>query len=93
MPYRAVSVTVVTAGSGQVAGSLRSSWPRAGAPPAVRAGARGGAGKYITRSQRSRPVTSTGRSAQQPGQPGQVIAGIEDDDDVRVALAASARPR
>jgi len=50
-------------GSGQVAGpaSLSPGPCRDGRPFAP--GARGGAGKYITRSERSRPSSSTGRSA------------------------------
>ena len=66
VPYRAVSVTAVTAGSGQVAGSAKASLcPCRGRRPPVEAGraGSGGAGKYITRSLRSRPVTSAGRSA------------------------------
>ena len=65
VPYRAVSVTVAATGAGQVFGSasLNAAPCRGGRPP-VPAGpaGRGGAGKYITRSLRSRPATSTGRS-------------------------------
>ena len=63
IPYRDVSVLVVTCGSGQVAGSASAS-----SPPCLRGrpmtpGRRAGAGSCITRSARSRPSTSTGRSA------------------------------
>jgi hypothetical protein len=52
VPYRAVPVTAVTAGSGQVAGSAKASLcPCRGRRPPVEAGraGSGGAGKYITR--------------------------------------------
>ena len=63
MPYREVTVLVVTGGAGQVAGSASAS-----SPPCLRGrpfvpGRRGGAGSRITRSARSRPSSSTGRSA------------------------------
>src|SRR5258706_200557 len=62
VPYRVVSVVVVTAGRGQVlsSASLNSSPCRDGRPRPL---PRGGAGKPSTRSERSRPHTSTGRSA------------------------------
>ena len=80
-----VSVLVATAGAGQVAGSasLNAAPCRSGRP--LVPGGRGGAGKYITRSLRSRPSDLHRQVAQQPGQPGQVIAGVEDHQDVRVA--------
>ena len=45
-------------------------------------GWRGGAGSRITRSLRSRPQQLHGQVRQQPGQPGHVIPGVEDDQDV-----------
>ena len=62
MPYRVVSVTVVTAGAGQGSfpASLNAAPCRTGRPFVP--GTRGGARKYITRSLRSRPMISTGRS-------------------------------
>ena len=61
VPYRDVCVAVATTGSGQVAGSPRPSLApcRSGRPFVP--GPRGGTGKYMTRSERSLPVTSTGR--------------------------------
>jgi len=62
VPYRVVWVSVVTAGAGQVWGSASlSAAPCRSGRPLVPAG-RGGAGQYMTRSLRSRPSTSTGRS-------------------------------
>ena len=62
VPYRDVCVRVVTAGSGQVAGlGEPERGPRAGTAGPFAPGSRGGAGKYITRSLRSLPVTSSGR--------------------------------
>jgi hypothetical protein len=61
VPYR-VPVTAVTAGAGQVPGSWSlSAAPCRGGRPFV-PGTRSGAGQYMTRSLRSRPSTSTGRS-------------------------------
>ena len=63
VPYRVVWVTVAAAGAGQVFGSasLNAAPCRSGRP--LVPGSRDGAGKYITRSLRSRPSTSTGRPA------------------------------
>ena len=62
-PHRVVGALVVTCGAGQAAGSDRaSSRPCLRGRPFV-PGWRGGAGSYITRSQRSRPSSSAGRSA------------------------------
>ena len=93
VPYREVSVTVTTAGSGQVAGSLRPSLRPVPGRPAVRARlAR--RGREVHDPVRAQPPGDVhGQAVQQPGQPGQVVAGVEDDDDVRVAVASSARPR
>ena len=62
VPYRVVWVTVAAAGAGQVFGSasLNAAPCRSGRPLVP---GRRGAGKYITRSLRSRPSTSTGRPA------------------------------
>jgi hypothetical protein len=63
VPYRLVVVLVVTAGIGQVVGSARrNSTPCFDERPIV-ARDRGGDGRRRTRSVRSRPSTSTGRSA------------------------------
>jgi len=84
VPYGEVAVLVVICGSGQAAGSTRaSSRPCLRGRPLV-PGRRGGAGSHITRSERNRPSSSTG---QQPGQPGHVVVGVEDDQDWQVALA------
>lgn len=60
VPYRVVWVTVAAAGAGQdrsLAG-LTAAPCRRGRP--LVPGSRGGAGKYITRSLRSRPSTPAG---------------------------------
>ena len=54
---------VVTCGSGQVAGSDSASWPPCLRGRPLVPGWRDGAGSCITRSLRSRPSSSTGRSA------------------------------
>ena len=87
VPYREVSVLVVTCGAGQVAGSASASSPpclqgRPGVP-----GGHGGAGSCITRSLRSRPKHLGGQVREQVRQPGQVVSGIEDDQDRRVTIA------
>ena len=51
-------------------------------------GSRAGAGKYGTRSLHGQPQHPDGQRGQQPGQPGQVIPGVEDHQDVRVTLPA-----
>ena len=63
MPYREVTVLVVMSGSGHASG-----WDSASSRPCLRGrpfvpARRGGAGSHITRSLRSRPSSSTGRSA------------------------------
>jgi hypothetical protein len=63
IPYREVTVLVVICGAGHVAGSASaSSQPCLRGRPFVPR-RRGGAGSHITRSLRSRPSSSTGRSA------------------------------
>ena len=85
-PYRVVWVLVVTAGAGQgcFPASRNAAPCRTGRPfaPCSRAGA----GKYMTRSLRSQAEHLDREITQQPGQPDQVIAGVEDDQDVRVAV-------
>ena len=86
VPYRAVAVLAVTAGAGQVPGS---SEPELGAVPG-RAAARGRLrrrGRGVHDPVAAQPASDLdGQVAQQPGQPGQVVAGVEDGQDVRVAV-------
>ena len=77
---------VATCGSGQVAGSDSASSPPCLRGRPVVPGWRGGTGSCITRSLRSRPSSSHRQVRQQPGQPGHVVAGVEDDQDRRVAF-------
>jgi len=49
------------------------------------------AGQYMTRSLRSHRALRR-EIAQQPGQPDQVMVGVADHQDVRVAVMSSGRP-
>jgi len=88
VPYRVVTVVVVTVGCGQVFGSSnRNCGPCRGGRPSAPT-TRGGSGKHSTRSLRSRPASRTGRSASRDSQLVHVVAGVEDDQDLWVAVAA-----
>jgi hypothetical protein len=79
-----VSVWVIASGSGWVAMSASAnSGPCWEGRPAV-LGARGGGGEENTRSPAKPAEQLHGHIGQQQRQAGHVVAGVEDDEDVRV---------
>jgi len=85
-PYREVCVVVCTSGPGQAASSdsLSSQPCRIGGP--IWPGRRGGGACPQHPVGAQPPQHLHGKVPEQPGQPGRLVAGVEDHHDVRVAI-------